>query len=92
MDFGRQVGRENRAKRLQKWHQQNDEKMKGNKMAEKSQQEVPTPRDPWGPDPWGVSRLTHPWEGLCTLRNPYCYISLSRAFVSCGIRTDLLHS
>ena len=34
----------------------NDEKMKGNKMAKKSQQEAPTPRDTWGPGPWGVCR------------------------------------
>ena len=56
MDFGRQVGRENRAKRLQKWHRKNDEKMKGNKMAKKSQQEVPTPLGTWGPGPWGGGR------------------------------------
>ena len=31
----------------------NDEKTKGNKMAKKSQQEVPTTRDPRGPGPWG---------------------------------------
>ena len=53
VDFGRQVGKENRAKRHQKWHRKNDEKMKGNKMAEKSQQDVPTTSDPTGPGPWG---------------------------------------
>ena len=56
MDFGKQVGRENRAKRHQKWHRKNDEKMKGNKMAKKSQQEAPTPRDARGPGPWGGGR------------------------------------
>ena len=56
VDFGRQVGRENRAKRLQKWHRKIDEKMKGNKMAKKSQQEAPTTRGTWGPGPWGGGR------------------------------------
>ena len=37
VDFGRQVGRENRAKRHQIRHRKNDEKTKGNKMGKKSQ-------------------------------------------------------
>ena len=37
VDFGRQVGKENRAKRHQKRRRKNDEKTKGNKMAKKSQ-------------------------------------------------------
>ena len=53
MDFGKQAGKENRAKRHQKWHRKNDEKKKGNKMAKKSQFEILTPRGPLGPDPRG---------------------------------------
>ena len=56
VDFGCQVGKENRAKRHQKWHRKNDEKMKGNKMAKKSQQEVLTTRGAVGPEPWGGGR------------------------------------
>ena len=52
VDFGSQVGRQNRAKIDQKWHRKNDEKKKGNKMAKKSQFEIQTPRGPLGPDPW----------------------------------------
>jgi len=37
VDFGTQVGRQNRAKIDQKWHRKNDEKTKGNKMGKKSQ-------------------------------------------------------
>ena len=37
MDFGTQVGMQNRAKIVQKWPRKNDEKKKGNKMAKKSQ-------------------------------------------------------
>ena len=37
VDFGSQVGVENRTKIDQKWHRKNDEKTKGNKMAKKSQ-------------------------------------------------------
>ena len=51
--FGRQVGRENRAKIDQKWHRKSDGKKKGNKMAKKSQFELLTPRGPTGPEPWG---------------------------------------
>ena len=54
VDFGSQVGRQNRAKIDQKWHRKNDEKKKGNKMAKKSQFEIPTPRGPAVPDPRGV--------------------------------------
>ena len=56
MDLGRQVGKENRTKRYQKWHRKNDEKMKGNKMAKKSQQDALTTRGPPGPEPWGGGR------------------------------------
>ena len=58
VDFGRQVGKENRAKRHQKWHRKNDEKTKGNKMAKKSQQEALTTRGPLGPEPWGGPPLS----------------------------------
>ena len=51
-----QDGRENRAKRHQKWHRKNDEKTKGNKMAKKSQQAAPTTRGTEGPEPWGGGR------------------------------------
>ena len=51
MDFGRQVGRENRAKRLQKWHRKNDEKMKDSKMTKKSNKEALTPLGPEEPRP-----------------------------------------
>ena len=37
MDFGTQVGMQNRSKIDQKWHRKNDEKKKGNKMGKKSQ-------------------------------------------------------
>ena len=37
VDFGTQVGKQNRAKIVQKRHRKNDEKTKGNKMAKKSQ-------------------------------------------------------
>ena len=53
VDFGCQVGVENRFKIDQKWHRKNDEKTKGNKMAKKSQFEIPTPQEPAVPDPWG---------------------------------------
>ena len=56
MDFGRQVGVENRAKIAQKRHRKNDEKMKRNKMAKKSQQDAPTTRGGGGPEPWGGGR------------------------------------
>ena len=56
MDFGSQVGRQNRAKIDQKWHRKNDEKKKGNKMAKKSQFEIQIGRGPLGPDPWGGGR------------------------------------
>ena len=39
MDFGRQVGKENRAKIDQKRQRKNDEKMNATKMPKKSQQE-----------------------------------------------------
>ena len=55
---GKQVGKENRAKRHQKWHRKNDEKTKGNKMAKKSQQEALTTREGLGAEPWGG---THPY-------------------------------
>ena len=51
MDFGRQVGRENRAKRHQKWHRKNDEKMKDSKMTKKSKKEALTPLGPEEPGP-----------------------------------------
>ena len=56
VDFGSQVGRQNRAKIDQKWHRKNDEKKKGNKMAKKSQFEIPTPREGAVPDPRGGGR------------------------------------
>ena len=56
VDFGRQVGTENRAKIDQKRHRKNDEKKKGAKMAKKSQQEGPTTLDTRGPGPRGGGR------------------------------------
>ena len=53
VDFGRQVGTENRAKIDPKRHRENDEKKKGAKMAKKSQQEAPTTLDTRGPGPRG---------------------------------------
>ena len=53
VDFGKQVGRENRAKRNQKWYRKTIEKMKGNKMAQKSQQEAPKHRGRGVPGPRG---------------------------------------
>jgi len=53
VDFGSQVGKQNRAKIDQKWHRKNEEKKKGNKMAKKSQFEIPTPREGAVPDPRG---------------------------------------
>ena len=60
VDLGSQVGRQNRPKIDPKWHRKNDEKMKGKKMAQKSQPDVPTTSEssglgPWGgPTPWGL--------------------------------------
>ena len=51
MDLGRQVGRENRAKRHQKWYRKNDEKMKDSKMTKKSKKEAATTLDPRDPGP-----------------------------------------
>ena len=51
MDLGRQVGRENRAKRHQKWYRKNDEKMKDSKMTKKSKKEAATILDPRDPGP-----------------------------------------
>ena len=51
VDFGRQVGRENRAKRHQKWHRKNDDKMKDSKMIKKSKKEALTTLDPRDPGP-----------------------------------------
>ena len=56
VDFGTQVGKQNRAKIVQKRHRKNDEKTKGNKVAKKSQQDVPTTRDTSGLGPWGGGR------------------------------------
>ena len=53
VDFGKQVGVENRAKIDQKRHRKNDEKMKRNKMAQISQLEILMGRGGWGPEPWG---------------------------------------
>ena len=52
VDFGSQVGRQNRAKIDQKWHRKNDEKKKSAQMAKKSQQEAATTLDTTGPGPW----------------------------------------
>ena len=71
VDFGSQVGRQNRAKIDQKWHRKNDEKKKGNKMAKKSQFEIQTCRGPLGPVPRGGPPLSrrgnpHPCLGART--------------------------
>ena len=51
MDLGKQIGRENRAKRHPKWYRKNDEKMKDSKMANKSKKEALTTLDPRDPGP-----------------------------------------
>ena len=51
MDLAKQVGRENRAKRHQKWYRKNDEKMKDSKMTKKSKNEAATILDPRDPGP-----------------------------------------
>ena len=52
MDFGCQLGRENRANIDQKRYRKNDEKKKGAKMAKTSQQEALTTLAPPPPGPW----------------------------------------
>ena len=54
VDFGRQVGTENRAKIDPKRHRKNDEKKKGAKIAKKSQEEAPT--SPYGGGPGAPGR------------------------------------
>ena len=51
MDLGKQIGREKRAERHQKWYRKNDEKMKDSKMANKSKKEALTTLDPKDPRP-----------------------------------------
>ena len=58
VDFGRQVGKENGIKSHQNGTAKKDEKMEGNKMAKKSQQDVPTTRGPRGPDPFPVGSFS----------------------------------
>ena len=53
VDFGSQVGRQNRAKIDQKWHRKNVGKKKGCKIAKKSQKVRATPCGTTGPRPWG---------------------------------------
>ena len=45
VDFGRQVGRQNRAKIDQKWHRKNDGKKKGTMIAKKLEKVPATPSD-----------------------------------------------
>ena len=54
VDFGSQVGRQNRAKIDQKWHRKKDGKKKGSKIAKKSQKVRATPSGTRGPRPRGV--------------------------------------
>ena len=54
MDLGKQIGRENRAKRHQKWYRKNDKKMKDSKMTKKSKKEAATILDPRDPGPGEV--------------------------------------
>ena len=70
VDFGSQVGRQNRAKIDQKWHRKNDEKKKGNKMAKKSQFEILTPRGPAVPDPRGGHILISGGNPTLVQRDP----------------------
>ena len=51
VDFGRQVGMQNRAKIDQKWHRKNDGKKKSRKIAKKSQKVRATPCGTTGPRP-----------------------------------------
>ena len=47
VDFGKQVGRQNRAKIDQKWHRKNDGKKKGTMIA-KELENVPAELSDWG--------------------------------------------
>ena len=56
VDFGSQVGRQNRTKIDQKWHRKNDEKKKGSEIAKKSQKVRATTSGTRGPRPRGGGR------------------------------------
>ena len=53
MDFGGQVGAENRSKIDPKRHRKNDGKKKGTRITKKSKKKLTPPRDPSVPDPRG---------------------------------------
>ena len=77
VDFGSQVGRQNRAKIDQKWHRKNDGKKKGSKIAKKSQKVRATLCGTWGPRPRGGIPLIAGQTPPPPAANPFFSTSLS---------------
>ena len=67
VDFGRQVGRQNRAKIDAKRHRKNDGKKKGSRIAKKLEKMPATPCDRRGP---GSRGGTHPFMAGKPLTSP----------------------